>query len=140
MDNHNTHIVSEQSKTEHGYKYDNFGNVIIDSIDDLIYDKFVDVKRKPKELNTKKFIKNIISKGEFPPVTPKNEEKKENYENEPGETEEKNQKKKSLINVNMIDSSKKENNEENEENEEMEENEESEKGNIKNNNYNNKVK
>ena len=140
MDNHNTHIVSEQSKTEHGYKYDNFGNVIIDSIDDLIYDKFVDVKRKPKELNTKKFIKNIISKGEFPPVTPKNEEKKENHENEPGETEEKNQKKKSLINVNMIDSSKKENNEENEEMEEMEENEESEKGNIKDNNYNNKVK
>ena len=57
MDNHNTHIVSEQSKTEHGYKYDNFGNVIIDSIDDLIYDKFVDVKRKPKELNTKKIYK-----------------------------------------------------------------------------------
>ena len=46
MENHNTHIVSEQSKGGHGYKYDNFGNVMIDSIDDLIYDKFVDVKRK----------------------------------------------------------------------------------------------
>ena len=46
MENHNTHIVSEQSKGGHRYKYDNFGNIIIDSIDDLIYDKFVDVKRK----------------------------------------------------------------------------------------------
>ena len=76
MENHNTHLVSEQSKEEHGYKYDNFGNVIIDSIDDLIYDKFVDVKRKPKESETKNFIKNIITKDEFPNVTPKKEEKK----------------------------------------------------------------
>ena len=76
MENHNTHIVSEQSKGGHGYKYDNFGNVIIDSIDDLIYDKFVDVKRKKNpESDTKKFIKNIINKDESP-VTPKNEEKK----------------------------------------------------------------
>ena len=67
MENHNTHLVSEQSKEEHGYKYDNFGNVLIDSIDDLIYDKFVDVKRKPqKDYDTKKFIKNIINKEEFP--------------------------------------------------------------------------
>ena len=80
MENHNTHIVSEQSKEEHGYKYDNYGNVIVDSIDDLIYDKFVDVRQKPKESETKEFINNIIKKDEFPPVTPKKEEKKENDE------------------------------------------------------------
>jgi len=102
MENHDTHIVSEQSKEEHSYKYDNFGNVIVDSIDDLIYDKFVDIRQKPKETETKDFIKNIINKDEFPPVTPKKEEKKENDENEQNETEEKNQKRKSLININMI--------------------------------------
>ena len=75
MENHNTHIVSEQSKGGHGYKYDNFGNVMIDSIDDLIYDKFVDVKRKKNaESDTKKFIKNLINNESA--VTPKSEEKK----------------------------------------------------------------
>ena len=102
MENHDTHIVSEQSKEEHGYKYDNFGNVIVDSIDDLIYDKFVDIRQKTKETETKDFIKNIINKDEFPPVTPKKEENKENTENEQDETEEKNEKKKSLININII--------------------------------------
>ena len=113
MENHNTHIVSEQSKDEHGYRYDNYGNVIVDSIDDLIYDKFVDIKRKPKEEeDTKKFIKNIINKNDYPPVTPKQEEKKESSESEPNETEEKNQKRKSLININMVDKSKSESEEE----------------------------
>ena len=120
MENHNTHIVSEQSKGGHGYKYDNFGNIIIDSIDDLIYDKFVDVKRKKNpESDTKKFIKNIINKDESP-VTPKNEEKKENSDSDSNESDEKNQKRKSLININMIDNSKSENEEEEEESEESE--------------------
>ena len=106
MENHNTHIVSEQSKEEHGYKYDNYGNVIVDSIDDLIYDKFVDVRQKPKESETKEFIKNIIKKDEFPPVTPNKEEKKENSENEQEESEEKTDKRKSLININMLEDMK----------------------------------
>ena len=106
MENHNTHIVSEQSKEEHGYKYDNYGNVIVDSIDDLIYDKFVDVRQKPKESETKEFIKNIIKKDEFPPVTPNKEEKKDNSENEQEESEEKTDKRKSLININMLEDMK----------------------------------
>ena len=115
MENHNTHIVSEQSKEEHGYKYDNFGNVIVDSIDDLIYDKFVDIRRRPKkESDTKNFIKNIINKEDIPSLTPKREEKKESSESEPNETEEKKNKKKSLININMVDESKSDNEEEKE--------------------------
>ena len=86
MENHNTHIVSEQSKGGHGYKYDNFGNVMIDSIDDLIYDKFVDVKRKKNaESDTKKFIKNLINNESA--VTPKSEEKKENSESDSNESD-----------------------------------------------------
>ena len=133
MENHNTHIVSEQSKGGHGYKYDNFGNVMIDSIDDLIYDKFVDVKRKKNpESDTKKFIKNLINNESA--VTPKSEEKKENSESDSNESDEKNQKRKSLININMVDNSKSENEEEEEESEENEK--EYKNKNNKNNNLN----
>ena len=133
MENHNTHIVSEQSKGGHGYKYDNFGNVIIDSIDDLIYDKFVDVKRKKNaESDTKKFIKNLINNESA--VTPKSEEKKENSESDSNESDEKNQKRKSLININMVDNSKSENEEEEEESEESQK--EYKNKNNKNNNLN----
>ena len=61
MKQHNTHLLSEQSNEDHGYEYDNFGNVIADSLDDLIYDKFVDIQeRKIKKYNdTKNLIKNI---------------------------------------------------------------------------------
>jgi hypothetical protein len=59
MKQHNTHLLSEQSNEDHGYEYDNFGNVIADSLDDLIYDKFVDIReRKIKNYNdTKNLIK-----------------------------------------------------------------------------------
>ena len=61
MKQHNTHLLSEQSNEDHGYEYDNFGNVIADSLDDLIYDKFVDIReRKIKNYNdTKNLIKSI---------------------------------------------------------------------------------
>ena len=66
MEKHNTHLLSEQSNENqnHGYKYDNFGNVIADSVDDLIYDKFVDIKERQryKNLETRNLIKNIINK------------------------------------------------------------------------------
>ena len=101
MESHNTHIVSEQSKEEHGYKYDNFGNVLVDSIDDLIYDKFVDIKRNPKkDSDTKKFIKNIINKDLFPSETP---QKNDINDSEPNEFEEKNKKKRSLISIKLVD-------------------------------------
>ena len=127
MENHNTHLVSEQSKEEHGYKYDNFGNVLIDSIDDLIYDKFVDVKRKPqKDYDTKKFIKNIINKEEFPSESGK---KKDINESDPNSPEEKNNKKKrSLINIKLVDDNISEN---------EEESEDSDKNKINNKNKNN---
>ena len=70
MKQHNTHLLSEQSNEDHGYEYDNFGNVIADSLDDLIYDKFVDnmvslstdvlmriseIEYKPNNVDSKRF-------------------------------------------------------------------------------------
>ena len=65
MDRHNTHFISncsKFSKDENSYKYDNFGNIIVESIDDLIYDKYVTIKKKENKLNLKNDNKsyNII--------------------------------------------------------------------------------
>ena len=116
MDNHNTHLVSEPSKDEHGYRYDTFGNVIVESLDDLIYDRFLEVKRKKKkQTNTKKFIKNVISKNE--------QEKKEINDKQNNEIETKNNnQRKSLINVNIIENPKLENEESEEVSESQREN------------------
>ena len=67
MQQHNTHLLSEQSNENHGYDYDKFGNIIADSVDDLIYDKFIDIKniREKRNKDTNNLIKNII-KNEFP--------------------------------------------------------------------------
>ena len=43
------------------YKFDNFGNVIADSIEDLIYDKFVEQKKRIKNFN-KKIKLNLFHK------------------------------------------------------------------------------
>ena len=59
MDNHDTHRISETSKEEHGYKYDNFGNVIVESLDDLIYDRFLEVKQKKRKSQIQK---NLLKK------------------------------------------------------------------------------
>ena len=40
MSKSNSYLISKISKDENCYKYDNFGNIIADSIDDLIYDKY----------------------------------------------------------------------------------------------------
>ena len=76
MDNHNTHLLSENSNEGHGYKYDKFGNVLAESIDDLIYDKFIEMKikkRRDKEaLNLIKNINNNINEDDmFYKVSPK---------------------------------------------------------------------
>ena len=66
MDRHNTHFISncsKFSKDENSYKYDNFGNIIVDSIDDLIYDKYVTIKNNENKLNLKNdnISHNVIS-------------------------------------------------------------------------------
>ena len=132
MEQHDTHLVSEQSKEEHAYKYDKYGNIIVDSIDDLIYDKFVEIKPKNNdEYETKKFIKNIVSNNDFSNYAPHT---KRNYNFKIEE----NQKKKSLINICMN------NNEEDKDGEIVESEEESDinsnikQKKIKNNSKNNK--
>ena len=36
---HNTHNISYTSLSDHSYKFDKDGNIIVDNIEDLIYDK-----------------------------------------------------------------------------------------------------
>ena len=117
MDNHDTHRISETSKEEHGYKYDNFGNVIVESLDDLIYDRFLEVKQKKKKVtNTKKFIRKIIDDDE--------NEKNGINDGEKKETEKKNNNRKSLIKINIIENPQSENEEsEKDNNESQRENE-----------------
>ena len=57
---HNTHNISYTSLSDHSYKFDKDGNIIVDNIEDLIYDKGIngiyhDKKQKPKE----KFLINF---------------------------------------------------------------------------------
>ena len=43
MKQHNTHLLSEDSYEENEYQIDNSGNAIYDSIEDVIYNKFIDL-------------------------------------------------------------------------------------------------
>ena len=104
MQQHNTHLLSEQSNENHGYVYDNFGNVIADSLDDLIYDKFIDIKERKKKKNSeaRNLIKNIIDNEFFSDVSPKETQNNIIYKtkNKKEENiEENNIKRKSLINI-----------------------------------------
>ena len=62
MQKHNTHLLSEESNENHGYAYDKYGNIIADSLDDLIYDKFIDIRERKRKNHSeaRKLIKNII--------------------------------------------------------------------------------
>ena len=81
MDCHNTHFMTKTSKDENGYKYDHFGNIIVDSIDDLIYDKYI-VKNENSSINKiNNKIKNLIDKKN----SPINSEKKNNKKSEKNE-------------------------------------------------------
>ena len=96
MEQHNTHLLSEQSNENHGYEYDNFGNVIADSVDDLIYDKFVDVKKRQrnKDMEMKNLIKNIIN-NDFSSIDYSQKESKM-IENRRGSMKEKKDKRKKI--------------------------------------------
>ena len=81
MDRHNTHFISncsKFSKDENSYKYDNFGNIIVDSIDDLIYDKYVTIKNKDNKLNLKNdnISHNVISHNNTNKIQNKSNDKK----------------------------------------------------------------
>ena len=100
MEQHNTHLLSEQSNENHGYEYDNFGNVIADSVDDLIYDKFVDVKNRQrnKDMEMKNLIKNIIN-NDFSSIDYSQKDSKM-IENRRGSMKEKKEKRDSLASKN----------------------------------------
>jgi len=55
MENEDNHSISKISNKENNYKYDNYGNVMADSIEDLLYDKYMR-KNKPKEESNSKEI------------------------------------------------------------------------------------
>ena len=49
MDNHDTHFITKGSMcSKNDYKLDNSGNIIVDSVDDLIYDKYLDINKRGK--------------------------------------------------------------------------------------------
>ena len=53
-ESHNTHIITYSSISNHSYKFDKDGNIVVDNIEDLIYDKridgdYFDKKKKNKE-------------------------------------------------------------------------------------------
>ena len=59
-ESHNTHIITYSSLSDHSYKFDKDGNILLDNVEDLIYDKgingdYVDRKKKSKEKFNLKF-------------------------------------------------------------------------------------
>lgn len=51
MESHDTHLItrsSKRSQNDNYYKSDSCGNLLIDSIDDLLYEKYVSNKKKKK--------------------------------------------------------------------------------------------
>ena len=55
MENEENHSISKISNKENNYKFDNYGNVMADSIEDLLYDKHLK-RNKPKEESNSKEI------------------------------------------------------------------------------------
>ena len=84
MDNYNSKLMTKIPKDENYYKYDNFGNIIADSIDDLLYDKYI----VNNEFKSKKELKKIKTKNN----NPNEERKKRKVENK---------KKNSGLNINI---------------------------------------
>ena len=65
MESHDTHYIGSKgsSKNEKNfYKYDKCGNILIDSIDDLIYEKYITNNKKEKiEKNEKDNYSSLIN-------------------------------------------------------------------------------
>ena len=83
--NHNSNFLSKQSKDEESYRYDNFGNIIADSIDDLIYDKHLRIKNKKSPGRSIKLYdkKSYISNSSSYSISKKEEdESEENIKNQ----------------------------------------------------------
>ena len=55
----NTYIIDKEEQKDNSYKFDNYGNVLADTIDDLIYDKYI-IKLIKED---KKLLKKIQKKG-----------------------------------------------------------------------------
>ena len=106
-------MLSEHSNENHGYVCDNYGNVMADSLDDLIYDKFIEGKEKKRKKNSeaRNLIKNIIDNEFYSDNSPKDSKIINNNINftnninnikktskEENKIEDKNIKRKSLIN------------------------------------------
>ena len=49
--NHDTHLQSSHSIGTYSYKFDEYGNILIGTIEDLQYDKFIDKKDEISKIN-----------------------------------------------------------------------------------------
>ena len=61
MENEDNHSISNISNKENNYKFDNYGNVLADSIEDLLYDKYLRRKIPMEKSLSKKISKSSSS-------------------------------------------------------------------------------
>ena len=61
MENEGNHSISDISNKENNYKFDNYGNVMADSIEDLLYDKYLRINKPMEKNNSKKISKSYSS-------------------------------------------------------------------------------
>ena len=54
MENEDNHSISQISNKENNYKFDNYGVVMADSIEDLLYDKYLRRNNPMEKMNSKK--------------------------------------------------------------------------------------
>jgi len=78
MKNEEKNSISEISNKENNYKFDNYGNVMADSIEDLLYDKYLGRKKPMEKSSSEK-----ISKSNSSSITEKKEKDNDNdyYDN-----------------------------------------------------------
>ena len=56
---HNTHIITNSSANDHSYKFDKDGNILVENLEDLIYDKGINGEYSDIKKNKEKFHLNF---------------------------------------------------------------------------------
>ena len=61
MERHHTHLLSSNSSLDHSYKFDKNSVIKCDSVNDLVYNKYIDGKKN--KIKTSEIISNIQKNG-----------------------------------------------------------------------------
>ena len=86
METNNINFLSEEKNHLNSYKFDIFGNLLAESVDDLIYDKFIVNRNNIKNMNHSNITKKNFSSDENPNkakkiINKENEKKNNNIKN-----------------------------------------------------------